>query len=57
VLLWHLETVEKLLKFLPALWAVDGRIRHPVSYVVDMRRDVEPFFQVPPGPLVDALKD
>ena len=42
----HVQALQELLKFLPALRTVQRRVGHVMGDVVNVRRHVEPFFQI-----------
>ena len=52
--LGHAQAFQEMLKFLPALRAVQRRVRHVMGHVVNVRRHVEPFFQIFFGRLVQV---
>ena len=54
VFLSDLQAPKKLEKFLSALRAIHRRIRHLMRHVVNVSRQVKPFFQIFFGRLMDA---
>ena len=60
----YVQALQKMLKLLPALGTINRRVCHMMGDVVNVRRHVEPFFQIflgrfmelPKKPLVGSRK-